>query len=105
MKTIQFGAEDEGFLQVDLPDGGMVRLDVYIASERFGRAITEGGTSAKDQADRLAEAMTEFGVPSMSYMRHFHIFNECKKMAEEAQKKEGLTQPAPDGPGSPSITE
>lgn len=96
---------DDGFLHLDLPGGGVVRLDVYIASERFAKAINDGGTSSTDQATKLAEAMLEYSIPAMSYMNHFRIFNRCKQLAEEGQKKEGLTQPAQDGLGSPGTTD
>lgn len=98
--------EENGYLTVDLPDGSIVRLDIYVSYARFSQAIIDGGSDVREQQRHLAEAMKEFGVPpDLSYMSQFRIFLEVKKLAEDAQKKDGLTPPVDEGRGSPGTTD
>lgn len=96
--------DDDGILEVALPDGTTVELDVFVASDRFSKAIADANEDAAQQAVNLAAAMAEHGIPEMSYRAHLKICTTCQKIAIEAQKKDGLILPAPDAPGSHGTT-
>lgn len=91
--------EDDGFLDVEIAGNETIKLDVYVASDRFAKAIRDSQEDAAMQKANLAEAMAEFGIPEMSYRAHLRICTECQRLAMEGQKKDGLILPPPDAPG------
>lgn len=101
--------EENGFLDLQVPVDGQsekvpVRLDIELAAERFKKAATDSGNDSEAFTRNLADAMTEFGIPPVSYRLRMQIVEKVWDLSRDFQKKEEATTPRDDERGSLGTT-